>query len=536
MPSQLFDADVLIIGAGPSGLALATELDLRGHSCILVERNERTGVQPRAKTTNVRSMTQMRRWGLAPEVRRLSPLTDGFPRDVTFTTGLFEPPIFTFHDAFCAEPDRRDAFPENAEFIPQYVVEGILAEHVRSRPLCDLRFRTRMTSFTQDETGVTATVTQPDGKERELRARYMAAADGGRSKVREALGYSMQGQRDLMTFATLILRIRGLNDAPGLTRALFHWIVNPEATCNMGPMDKDDLWFWIKPAAPDTPVESLLAEVRLAIGRDFPIEVMTRDNWVVNSLMADQYRKGRVFLLGDACHLHSPFGGHGMNLGIGDAVDLGWKLSASLEGWGSETLLDSYNTERRQVHAAVIESSTRNFASLSDQFADPRLMQKGPEADAVRAATAEAVERLKSPEFRSLGLVLGYRYTDSSAIVAEPGDEPELLVSDYRPSARPGHLLPHAWLADGRSLYDRLGRGYTLLCLSGGAETGALVDRAAARAIPLEVLVLDDPTLPALMGAGMVLVRPDQHVAWRGDSLPSDSRLLDAMQGKPVAA
>ncbi|WP_323039221.1 FAD-dependent monooxygenase [Gemmobacter sp.] len=529
MPDD-FDADVLIVGAGPSGLALAAELELRGHRCILVERNERTGVQPRAKTTNVRSMTHLRRWRLADKVRARSPLGPDFPRDVVFTTGLFDVPIHTFHDALATRPGKRDVFPEHAEFVPQYVVEGVLADHVAAR--CDLRFRTRMTGFVQDDRGVTATLTGPDGTETRLRARYLAGADGGRSRVREALGIEMQGKRDLMTFATLILRVPGLAEAPGLRRALFHWIVNPAAASVIGPMDRDDRWYWARPAAPDTPTEVLMDDARRAIGPGFDPALLARDNWVVHSLLAESYRRGRVFLLGDACHLHSPFGGHGMNLGIGDAADLGWKLSAALQGWGTDTLLDSYQTERRQAHEAVIDSATRNFASLSDHFADPRLMQTGPEADAFRAATAQEIERRKAPEFRSLGLVLGYRYTGSPAVIEEPGAAPELHVSDYRPTARPGHLLPHAWLADGASLYDRIGPGFTLLVTAGG-DAGDLPERAAARGIPLTVVAA--PGLRGAMEADFVLVRPDQHVAWRGDQLPPDDRLLDVMQGGHVA-
>lgn len=544
MMADGFDCDVLIVGAGPSGLALATELNLRGHRSILIERNERTGVQPRAKTTNVRSMTQMRRWGLAGAVRRNSSLTPDFPRDVSFTTRLFAPPVFVFHDAFCASPVRRDEFPEHAEFIPQYLVEGILADHVRSAPLCDLRFRARMVALDQDARGVTARVEGPDGTNYALRARYVAGADGARSPTRQSLGIAMQGRHEILRFTSLILRIPGLAGAPGLKQALFHWILDPAAACIIGPMDRDDLWFWGGQATPETPLEPLLDTVHRAIGRNLPVEVVARDNWVVHSLLAESYRCGRIFLLGDACHLHSPFGGHGMNLGIGDAVDLGWKLSAALDGWGDDTLLDSYEAERRQAHAAVIDSATRNAASLSETFADPLLMQTGPEAETARAAAAEAIERLKGPEFRSLGLVLGYRYAGSPALIAEDGTAPPLIEGEYRPTARPGHLLPHAWLGDGASLYDRLGPGFTLLCLGpDGVDEGgivALTDRAVAMRIPLTVIAPDDDAdaaaLRDLMQARLVLVRPDQHVAWRGDRLPDSARLTDAMQGRHAAA
>lgn len=531
--TQDYDADVLVVGAGPSGLALATELLMRGIRVIVVERNDRTGLQPRAKTTNVRSMAQMRRWGLAGQVRARSPLTPDFPRQVSFRTGLFDPPIHLFHDAFCATPGRRDAFPEHAEFIPQYVIEGILADHVAAHPDARLCFGHRLTGFTQDETGVTAEIEGPGGPAR-LRSRYLVGADGGRSRIRAALRIEMEGQSDMLTFATLILRIPGLDAEPGLVPALFHWIIDAEAASFIGPLDHGDLWYWSKLTPRDTPTETLLGHVRRAIGREMPMEVVTRDDWVVNSLMAARYREGRVFLVGDACHLHSPFGGHGMNLGIGDGVDLGWKLAAAIEGWGSEALLDSYQNERRGVHAAVIDSATRNVASLSDHFVDPALADPGPAGAAARAATARAVERLKTPEFRSLGLVLGYRYPPSGAVAAEPGAAPPLEVTHYLPTARPGHLAPHAWGADGQSLYDLFGTGFTLLVTGPArdpAGEAALQAEAARRGVPLALAAPGIDGLRALYEANFALIRPDQHVAWRGDTLPAAGALVALMRG-----
>ncbi|MGK6315752.1 FAD-dependent monooxygenase [Neorhizobium sp. DT-125] len=523
--------EVLIIGAGPSGLALATELTMRGRRVHVVEKNDRTGIQPRAKTTNVRTMTHMRRWGLAGEVRKRSPLSAGFPRRTVFQTSLFSGPIFSFEDAFCASPRRRDEFPEHAEFIPQYVIEGILAEHVARHPLATLRFGSELIGFEQDDNGVTAMV-RDAGRLRQIRAGYIVGADGARSSVRRLLGIRMQGQRDLVTFATLILRLPGLIDDPALPKALFHWIVDPAATCVIGPMDHGDLWYCARVAGRDTPTDELLAVVGRAIGREVPLEVAMRDDWVVHSLIAERYRQGRAFLAGDSCHLHSPFGGHGMNLGIGDAVDLGWKLAAALEGWGSEGLLESYETERRQMHLQVIDSATKNVSHLSERFADPILGGTGVEADSARARAAEEIERLKAPEFRSLGLVLGNRYGHSPALAPAEAAEPPLDITRYTPMAAPGHLAPHAWLDAETSLYDLFGKGFTLLVLVGdGARVRELLADAEAVRLPLDVLELRQPGLRDLYGADLVLVRPDQHVAWRGDSIPPDGLLIGIMRG-----
>jgi 2-polyprenyl-6-methoxyphenol hydroxylase-like FAD-dependent oxidoreductase len=535
MGAEHYDADVLIVGAGPVGLALATELTMRGHTVRVVERNERTGVQPRAKTTNIRTMTHMRRWGLASEMRKRSPISTDFPRDVTFRTGLFDEPIYTFHDAFCATPKRYDAFPEHAEFIPQYFVEGILADHVAGEPLANLTFGTEFLGFEQDEDGVTGRLkNRASGEDSTVRARFLVGADGGRSSIRASLGIAMNGKYDIGFHTTLILRIPGLNDDPDLKHGLFHWIIDAEAASIIGPMDKGDLWFWGKTAGKDVSTETLLGHARHAIGRDYPLELVIRDDWTVHSLIADHYREGHIFLAGDACHLHSPFGGHGMNQGIGDAVDLGWKLSAALQGWASEGLLDSYTIERQQAHKAIVASATKNVASLSENFVDPDLKTEGPAGDAARRKTAAAIERLKAPEFQSVGLVLGNSYVGSPAVAEEPGADIEVEISNYVPSARPGHLAPHAWLDDNTSLYDLFAKGFTLLRFSEKQDRAEAALEAAARqkGIPIEIVSPGLPGLKDLYDANYALVRPDQYVGWRGNALPAPETLISVMMGR----
>lgn len=526
------DSAVLIVGAGPSGLALATELTFRGQHVHVIERNARTGVQPRAKTTNVRTMTQMRRWGLAEEVRKRSPLPKEFPRRVVFQTSLFSTPIHSFDDAFCASPRRADEFPEHAEFIPQYVIENILADHVAAHPLATLRFGKELLDFIETEDGIVATIKDAQGNIERVKARYLVGADGGRSTVRERLGIGMQGVRNIQSFVTLILKIPGLIDDPDLPRALFHWIVKPDAACILGPMDQGDLWYYARVARSDVATDDLLGILKQAIGRDFAIDVAARDNWVVHSLIADRYRVGKAFLVGDACHLHSPFGGHGMNLGIGDAVDLGWKLASALEGWGSDALLDSYDIERREVHQDVVASATRNVAVLSEQFASDTLLEAGTDGDTARENAAAEIEERKGPEFRSLGLVLGYRYKSSPMIAPEQGDGPPLEVTAYAPTARPGHLAPHAWLDEGTSIYDCFSKGFTIVSFSpANSDVQALLEGAEAAGIPVEHIALADERLRELYGKDFVLVRPDQHVAWRGNQIPGIGMLIDLMRG-----
>lgn len=531
--------DVLIVGAGPAGLALATELTMRGVSVQVIEQNDRVGVQPRAKTTNVRTMEHMRRWGLAERVRSLSPVDASVPRRVRFATSLFGGDIKVFDNALYFERRRDERYSENAEWVPQYITERVLLNHVSAQPLATVRFRCKLIDFEADGDGVRAWVHDDNtGMTAELRARYLVGADGGRSTVRDRLGFKMEGDASIASFVTLILKIPGLLQDPDLKPAVMHWLVDPAGPCIMGQMDRDDTWFWGPTPRPGVKIDDawLNDQIRHSLGGRYDYSILARDSWTAHKLLANHYRDGNVFLIGDACHLHSPFGGHGMNLGIGDSVDLGWKLAACLQGWGGPKLLDSYELERRPVHRRVLDSSTENMASLSDQFAAPELKEDSPKGEAARASAAAAIEVQKSPEFRSLGLVLGYVYADSPIVVSDGTEAPAESVTDYRPCAYPGAVAPHCWLPDGRSLYDLFGRGLTLLALrdTTADEVSAIRSAAARERVPLELATVADDRLRTIYGASFALVRPDQHVAWRGERLDAlDEALRTARGAKP---
>jgi hypothetical protein len=258
--------------------------------------------------------------------------------------------------------------------------------------------------------------------------------------------------------------------------------------------------------------------------------------------IADTMRRGRVFLAGDAAHLNPPFGGHGLNTGLGDAVDLGWKLAATLDGWGGPALLDSYQLERRPIQERVIREATANMAVTSPELLADNLDADDAAGMRARHAAGERIQRAKQPEFHSLELVLGIRIDGSPVTARDPaaGVQP-----DAPPQAQPGALLPHAWLGPGRSLYDELGEGFTLVrrAATGGSTTdggqtgggqtgGGPIERAArARGVPLRVLHLPDRG-PAQNGPALALVRPDQYVAWAGGREPSDAlALIDQVRG-----
>jgi hypothetical protein len=305
-------------------------------------------------------------------------------------------------------------------------------------------------------------------------------------------------------------------------------------------MDRGDKWFFMPTDLPsgmklaDVEAPSLIRE---ATGVDLPFEILSSDEWVASRLIADRYRDRRVFLAGDAAHLHPPFGGYGMNMGVADAVDLGWKLAAILQGWGGPALLASYERERRPVHEQVMDEAVANHALLSNQ-----LWQDGIEDDTdagtnIRHDIGERIRTAKLREFRALGVVLGYRYGHSPIIVADDTDPPACDPIDYQARNYPGCLAPHAWLEDGRSLYDLFGSGFTLLADPDAAQ-GA-IDEAVAAAqaldIPLSLIKAGEADVIERYSARYTLIRPDQHVAWRADVWPKDCAALLAQVSGQVS-
>lgn len=531
--------DVLIVGSGPVGLATAIELGQRGIRCIVIEKNDRVGHAPRAKTTNVRTCEHLRRWGIVAALRARAPLGVDYPSAIQFATQLTGYPLARIENAFFCRPGHSDLYAEHAQWVPQYLLEETLREHVVTLATVDLRFNTTFESLAQHADGVSAQVHDvATGEHATIAARYVIGADGAHSAVRRALNIAMQGRGKLARHRMMIFRQPGLADMHGMGPAIMYWLLNGKAPSVMGPMDRDDCWYFS--FTPKSDDDDPVAMLQKATGLTLDPEVLSCGDWAAHELIAEQYGDGRVFLVGDACHLHPPYGGYGMNLGIGDAVDLGWKMAAVLQGWGGQVLLDSYATERRPVHQRFIAEAVINYATASEQLASDALEQDGPAGDALRAEAGPRIAATKQREFRTLGIVLGYRYAGSPIIVADGSTPPPEHPTDYFPSAHPGCRAPHAWLPDGTALFDHFGAGYTLLVTDAVADavadavtdTRALVQAAADSGVPLTVVAPALPGLRNLYAARLALIRPDQHVAWRGDALPADLHaLLDIVRG-----
>jgi 2-polyprenyl-6-methoxyphenol hydroxylase-like FAD-dependent oxidoreductase len=509
---------VLIVGAGPAGLAAAIELGHRGISCLVIEQHDRVGVAPRAKTTNVRTREHLRRWGIAGKLAAASPLGVDYPANIVFATRLTGFELCRFENASYCAPGKNPLYSEHGQWIPQYELEKVLKAHAESLPGVRIQFGRRLDSFTQDESGVQARI----GGDTIL-CEYLIGADGSRSTVRSLIGAAMRGAT-LGRHCNSIFRAPGISGAHALGPATMYWLVNAEAPAFTGPMDKGDTWFFGATLPEGSKLEGEGAKqlIRQATGVELPIELVSNDEWVAQRLIADRYRDRRVFLAGDACHVHPPFGGYGMNMGIADAVDLGWKIAAVLQGWGGARLLASYEAERRPVHEFVMDEAVANHALLPTHMWRDGLEDASPAGERLRRELGAQIKAAKVREFNTLGVVLGYNYSGSPIVVADGSAPPPRHFKDYVPSAHPGCLAPHAWLADGSSLYDRFGAGFTLLITDGSTAPSANTR--------LPLTVLREPGVRDLYQARYALIRPDQHVAWRGDSLPYD--VFDRITGR----
>ncbi|MFN0300667.1 MAG: FAD-dependent monooxygenase [Burkholderiales bacterium] len=532
---------VLIAGGGPVGLTLALELASRNVQCMLVERAVESTRFPKMDITNARSMELFRRLGVAAALRKVAVPEDNV-FDVAWITTLtghelhrFRYPSVTEARRHLREQNDGSQPAEPAMRVSQVVIEPELKRMLHGAKHVSARFGVALESFTQDAEGVTAIVRHADtGAAEEIRCAYLVGCDGGSSRVREVLGIALSGtprigQRYMVHFrsdATRVLRPRGVT---------WH---NQSLRGTIIAQDDKDTWTLqtgipgFKDVAPEGVDPHRL--LRAIAGTDFDYEILLTSAWTPHLLLADAYGAGRVFMAGDAIHQVNPTGGYGMNTGIGDAVDLGWKLAAVMHGFGSPALLRSYEAERRPVARRNMEASKAHTGARVNVAAlyhanEALLFDPSPRGDPIRAATGAQIALLGNAENESWGIEWGYCYAESPIVCPDADGFIQNDSLRYIPTTTPGTRLPSVYLADGRCLFDMLGPWFTLLAF-GNADTSAFVTGAARRGIPLRTLPLDEARLLDIYERTLVLVRPDQHVAWRGDVM------LDADAAEAVLA
>jgi 2-polyprenyl-6-methoxyphenol hydroxylase-like FAD-dependent oxidoreductase len=527
---------VLVVGAGPIGLALAGDLGWRGIDCRLIEQSDGAIYQPKMDLVGIRTMEHCRRWGIVKDVEN-SPYPRDYPQDNVYLTSLGGYELGREQFPPLGEEKPPTQSPQKRERCPQNMFDPILRAFAERQESVALRYRTKLTGLRFDPGGAVATVRDQDtGAERELIADFIAGCDGAHSTVRELLGIRMLGNPALTYTTNIIFRCADLAARHPGRKPYRYIFIGPEGTwATIVAINGGDQWRMsiIGGTTPrDLAIDEINATIRRAIGPSLPYEILSIVPWVRKELVAESYRNGRAFILGDAAHVMSPTGAYGMNTGIGDAVDLAWKLAAVSEGCGGEALLDSFDAERRPIAVRNVKEASGNLRRMLSPGRNEGLLDDTEAGAALRQRVGAAMTEAMRQEWYTLGMHLGYRYEDSPVCIPDGTPPTPDDTRHYVPTTRPGSRAPHVWLADGRSTLDLFGRSLVLLRLGAHApDVAPLVQGARERRIPLKVVSIDEPAVASAYERRLVLVRPDGHVAWRGDDLADPRVIINTVCG-----
>ncbi|MYE13146.1 MAG: FAD-monooxygenase [Gammaproteobacteria bacterium] len=554
---------VLIAGGGPVGLMLALELDYHGIDAVLVERNPTTTRHPKMDITNGRSMELFRRLGVI-DALRAEAVPEDHPVSVIWADNLagreltrFDYPSVNEMRRILREKNDGTMAAEPSMRISQVQLEPVLkgvlengSQHV------SVRFGWGLETFIQDDDGVTATIRHTGtGKAERIRARYLAGCDGAGSVTRGTLGIPVNTITPADYLAAGDDHHNYLDTARGeppedaeRVRSMFmiHWtspeldlferfgkawhIQSPMGWSIISQNDRDTWTVHIPVPAIRDPEDRDPKEILFEfLGCEFECEVQVANPWGPRLGLADSYGAGRVWLAGDSAHQFIPTGGYGMNSGLCDAMGLAWVLAANVRGWGTPALFEAYEIERRHVAARARIGSARHAAvryRIAEQY-DPLLHEDSDAGAAKRVEVGAFIKDAGNLENEAWGLEWGYRYADSPVVCHERGEAPDYEWERYVPGTWPGARAPNVFLPDGRPIFDTLGRAFTLLSFGGGP---CLPIEEASRKVglPLSVVHIEDPHAASLYERRLVLVRPDQHVAWRGnaDPTPAEATLI----------
>ncbi|MDJ0864935.1 MAG: FAD-dependent monooxygenase [Myxococcota bacterium] len=534
------ETPVLIAGGGPIGLLVAIEMHERGVPCLLVEKALEPTAFPKMDITNVRSMEHFRRLGIADDVRKVAvPPDHNF--DVVYCTRHDEWELARFPyaspDEMRALSRARNDGTQAAEpymRLAQSRLERLLREKVDASGVVEARWGQELVSLEQDREGVTSTLRNVQtGEEERVRSQYVAGCDGGGSAVREALGIPLVGEFSVGRLYMIHFRS---TDLDLLQRFGQSWHVQSPA-CTLIAQDDEAHWTAHLPLPPGTDESALDPRAMLvtALGREFEFEVLLASLWSPHLVTATRYGAGRVWLAGDSAHQLIPTGGYGMNTGVVDAANLSWKMAAVVQGWGGPALLDSIDAEQRPIGVRSVRGSRLNMQVRLDIQVAYLTKYLGVHADdaegaRLRRELGRTILDLGNEENESFGIELGHSYWDSPVICQE-GWRPDDPRVTYAPTTLPGHRLPHLYV-DGTPVYDRLGPGFSLLCLADDLDASGFEKAAAERSVPLDVVRLCDDNARKVYERDLILVRPDQHVCWRSNDLPFDpGAILDRVRG-----
>lgn len=538
----------MIVGSGPVGLCLAMDLAKRGVSVVVAEtRPAHEPPSPKCNHVSSRTMEILRRLGLSNEVRAAG-LPNDYPNDIAFRPVATRPAFQRIRI-----PCRRDRFSETdcvdggwptaepAHRVNQTFFEPILSRRAASDPRITVLNRTQIQRYEQDQDGVTAFGENLDtGAAVEIRSDYLVGCDGGRSTIRSAIGAKLVGDAEIQRVQSTYFHAPDLIDRIPGTPAWWTYLYHPVRAGSLVAIDGKERWLLHNyllngEGGFDTIDRDGCLRMLLGVDEGFEYAVLSVEDWIGRRLVADRFRDRRVFICGDASHLWVPYAGYGMNAGIADAANLAWLLSARINGWGGEAILDAYEQERQPITEQVsrfamshAEQAIRERTSIPPEFLD-----ETPEGEAARIMIGEEAYRLHVQQFACAGLNYGYYYDASALIAYDDEAPPAYTMHDYVPSTVPGCRLPHFALPGGRSLYDLLGPEFTLIRTNPGVDAAPILDAALERGVPMDLLDIPPGIAPDTYRHSLVLARPDLHVCWRGDRAPDNAAgLIDRIAGR----
>lgn len=538
------DFQVLISGAGPVGLTLAMDLARRGIRVGVVEMR-RAGELPSVKCNHVasRTMEMFRLLGLADRVRNAG-LPPDYPNDCVYRTTVTGEEITRIPIPSMAE--RRTAFqgpdtwwptPEPAHRINQIYLEPILFAHALTQPNISILNETELVAADQDEAGVRGTIRKlGDNGTSTLTAQFLVGCDGSRSLVRNVIGAKLVGDAVVQRAQSTYIRAPQLLSLIPGRPGWMNLSLNPRRSGNTIAIDGRETWLihnYLYENELDFDAVDRDASIRtiLGVGPDFEYEIISEEDWIGRRLVADRFRDRRVFICGDSAHLWVPYAGYGMNAGIADAMNLSWQIAARLHGWGGDAILDAYMAERGPITEQVSHFAMNHaLGAIRHRREVPAAVEApGREGQQAREAFGKAVYELNVRQYCCGGLNFGYFYDRSPIIAYDDEAPPPYSIDTFTPSTVPGCRVPHFWLANGRSVYDSFGSGFTLLRFDPALDVTPLMAAASRRGMPLKLLDIRSCERLAVFQKDLLLSRPDFHVAWRGDALPDDADGLVAM-------
>ncbi len=551
MSIKTVETAVLIVGAGPVGLTLAMELATRGIQVTIAEiRNPRQAPRVKCNHISARSMEIFRQLGVANTLRNAG-LPEDHPNDCSFrttTTGIeiSRIPIPCRRDRFTATggPDTWWPTPEPPHRINQMYMEPILFDHAVAMPNVTILNRTKMERFDQTDTHIVAQTTNLDtGDPVQIHCQYLVGCDGGRSAIRKAIGANFVGDAVVQRVQSSYIRAPKLIEQLAEPPAWAMISLNPRRSGTLYAIDGRSTWIvhnYLRPEEEDFDAIDRDWSIRTILGVDasFEYEILSKEDWIGRRLVADKFRDRRVFICGDSAHIWVPYAGYGMNAGIADANNLAWLLAAVLNDWGGEKMLDAYEAERLPITEQVSQFAMNHaHGMIKNRRRVPENIEELSEAgDKLRAEYGQELYDFNVQQYCCGGLNFGSYYDQSPLIAYDGNSQPPYSMADFTPSTVPGCRTPHFWLANGRSLYDVLGTNYALIRFDPAVPVAPLLTAAKQQNIPLKLVDIADSNVPDSYQTKLLISRPDQHIAWRGDALPDNiTPFLNQLSGHPIS-